>query len=234
MSDTDITSRSAFADGVRAVAPMLLGVIPFGLIVGVSASTAVMGTAPAWATSLVIFGGAAQLATIELTNAGTAAAVVIATGLVISARHLMYSASLADHFREFPAGWRYGLPYLMTDQAYAVSITRYATVDDPMYKRWFFLGAGLALWTPWQLTTATGVLVGAQIPSSWSLDFVIPLVFMVLVIGAVKDRPGLIAAVVGAVVAVAGRGLPYNTGLLAAAACGIAAGVVAERWKAHP
>lgn len=233
MRDTDITSRSAFADGVRAVAPMLLGVIPFGLIVGVSASTAVMGTGPAWATSLVIFGGAAQLATIELTNAGTAAAVVIATGLVISARHIMYSASLADHFRDFPAAWRYGLPYLMTDQAYAVSITRYATVDDPVYKRWFFLGAGLGLWLPWQVTTAAGVLVGAQIPSSWSLDFVIPLVFMVLLIGAVKDRPSLLAALVGAFVAVAGRGLPYNTGLLAAAAAGITAGVVAERWKAH-
>lgn len=226
-------TRSAFADGVSSVAPLLLGVIPFGLVVGVSASTAIMGAGPAWATSLIIFGGAAQLATIELTNAGTAALVVIATGLVINARHIMYSATLADHFREFPGGWRYGLPYLMTDQAFAVSITRYDTVDDPRYKRWFFLGAGLSLWLPWQLTTVAGLLVGAQIPSSWSLDFVIPLVFTVLLISAVKDRPGLFASVVGGLVAIIGRGLPYNTGLLVAAAAGITAGVITERRKGH-
>lgn len=219
------------AEGARAIAPLLVGVIPFGLILGVAAASSVIGTAAGWATSPIIFAGAAQLVTIELTNAGAAAAVVIATALVVNARHLMYSAALADHFRAFPGPWRYGLPYLMTDQAFAVSITRYPTVDDPVYKRWFFLGAGLGLWGPWQVTTAIGAVLGAQIPESWSLDFAIPLVFMVLLILAVKDRPGFIAAAVGGIAAVAGRGIPYRLGLIVAALLGIAAGVVAERVR---
>ncbi len=222
-------ARSAFADGVRSVAPMLLGVVPFGLIVGVAASSAAIGAFPAWATSFLIFGGSSQLATIELTNSGTTAIVVIATALVINARHLMYSATLAEDFQDFPRRWRYGLPYLMTDQAFAMSAVRYTTTDDPVYKRWFFLGAGLCLWTPWQFTTGIGTLVGTQIPSEWSLDFVIPLVFMVLLITAIKDRPGVVAAVVAAVIAIVARTMPYNTGLLVAAAAGIAAGVIAER-----
>jgi 4-azaleucine resistance transporter AzlC len=228
----DASARRAFGDGVRAIAPLLVGVIPFGLILGVAAASSVIGTGLGWATSPIIFAGAAQLVTIELTNAGAAAAVVVATALVVNARHLMYSAALADHFRPFPAPWRYGLPYLMTDQAFAVSITRYSTVDDPVYKRRFFFGAGLALWIPWQVTTGVGALLGTQIPASWSLDFAIPLVFLVLMTLAVRDAPGLIAAVVGAAVAVAGRDIPYRLGLIVAAALGIAAGVIAERLRA--
>ena len=50
--------------------------------------------------------------------------------------------------------------YLLTDQAYAVSIVRFrdlATADQ----RWaYYLGAALTLWLPWQLSTIAGVVVG--------------------------------------------------------------------------
>jgi len=216
---------------VRAIAPLLVGVAPFGLILGVAAAASRIGAGLGWATSPIIFGGSAQLVTIELSDAGAAAAVVVATALVVNARHLMYSAALADDFRDFSPVWRYTLPYLMTDQAFAVSITRYADVDDAGYKRWFFLGAGLALWLPWQVTTAIGAVLGAQIPTSWSLDFTIPLVFLVLMILAIRDRPGVIAAVVGGVAAVAGRTIPYKLGLMIATALGVAAGVIAEKTR---
>lgn len=228
-SDAATSSRAAFRDGVRSIAPLLVGVIPFGLILGVAAGNAAMGAGLAWSTSWIIFGGAAQLVTIELSNGGAAAIVIVATALVVNARHLMYSAALAEPFRDFPPPWRYGLPYVMTDQAFAVSITRYASVDDPVYRRWFFFGAGSALWIPWQITTATGALAGALIPQSWSLDFAIPLVFMVLMIPALARKPGVLAAVVGAVVAVVAQDVPYRLGLIIAALAGIAAGVIAER-----
>jgi 4-azaleucine resistance transporter AzlC len=214
---------------MRSILPMLLGVVPFGLIIGVVAADAAMGTAIAWSTSVIIFGGAAQLVTLELSNAGAAAVVVVATALVVNLRHLMYSAALADPFRAFPTSWRYGLPYLMTDQAFAVSIVRWESISDPTYRRWFFLGAGLTLWVPWQIATTVGVLVGAQIPDAWSLDFAIPLVFMVLIIPAMAKRPGVVAATVGALVAVLARDFPYRLGLMVAAVIGVAAGVVAER-----
>ncbi|HSF87579.1 MAG TPA: AzlC family ABC transporter permease [Acidimicrobiia bacterium] len=234
-STTDVSNspRSAFDDGVRSVVPLLVGVVPFGLILGVAAGNAAMGVGLAWSTSVIIFGGAAQLVTIELSNGGAAAAVIVATALVVNARHLMYSAALAEPFRDFPTGWRYGLPYLMTDQAFAVSITRYATTSDPVYRRWFYFGAGMGLWIPWQVTTATGALAGALIPESWSLDFAIPLVFMVLIIPALDRKPGIAAAIVGGVVAVTARDVPYRLGLIIAALAGIAAGVIAERRYAR-
>lgn len=231
MTTTDTPARAGFLAGVAAITPLLLGVVPFGLIVGVAAANAVIGVVPAWSTGFIIFAGAAQLVTIDLFNTGTAAVVIIATALVINLRHMMYSAALADAFREFPPPWRYGLPYLMTDQAFAISFTHFEDHEDPVYRRWFFLGAGAGLWVPWQLAMTAGALLGTQVPASWSLDFAVPLVFLVLVVIAVKSTSTFVAAIVGGIAAVIGMDVPYNLGLMIAAALGVAAGVVAERIR---
>jgi predicted branched-subunit amino acid permease len=142
----------------------------------------------------------------------------------------MYSAALSPHFREFPRVWRFALPYIMTDQAFAVSVTKYAADNPgPVYKRWFYLGGAMALWVTWQVTTGLGVLVGGGVPESWSLDFAIPLVFLALLVPAASTRPGLMAALVGGGVAVVGYGIPYNLGLIIGAMAGVAAGVIVER-----
>jgi predicted branched-subunit amino acid permease len=194
----------------------------------------VVGGGVGYATSIIIFGGAAQLATIDLFNAGAAGPVIVATGLIINSRHLMYSAALAPAFSAFSRPWRLGLPYLLTDQAFAVSIVRYEEQSDIGYRRLFYLGAGLALWVTWQLTTGVGVIFGTAIPATWSLDFAIPLVFVALLIPTLKDRPALIAAVVAAGAAVAAASVPYHLGLMIGALCGVVAGVVAERGASAP
>ena len=224
-----MSPRAALLDGMRSVLPLLIGVVPFGLIFGVTAAGSAVGGGLGYASSVIIFAGAAQLATVQLVTAGSASAVVIATALVINARHLMYSAALAPHFREFPARWRLVLPYILTDQAFAVSIIRYETESDPYYKRWFFFGGAISLWVTWQVTSAAGVLLGASIPESWSLDFAIPLVFLALLVPALRDRPSVVAALVGGVVALAANDISYNLGLLIGALSGIVAGVIAER-----
>jgi 4-azaleucine resistance transporter AzlC len=195
----------------------------------VTAAASVVGGGLGIATSFVIFAGAAQLATVQLLDSGTSLAVVIVTALVVNVRHLMYSAALAPHFSEFPVRSRLVLPYLLTDQAFAVSMPRYETETDPIYKRWFFAGCGLTLWGSWQLATIAGVVLGAQIPDSLGLEFAIPLVFLVLLIPVVQTRPGLVAAVVGGVVAVLASDAAYSLGLVVGALSGVGAGVLAER-----
>lgn len=221
--------RSAFADGARAFAPLIIAVIPFGLVFGIVAAGSEIGPWLGGATSFIIFAGAAQLATLQLLDAGAAGAVVVATALTINARHLMYSAALAPAFREFPRVARFVLPYLLTDQAFAISIVRFGQVDDPTYRRWYFTGAGLGLWVTWQIFTIAGIVLGAQVPASWSLDFAIPLMFVILLVPTLKGRPEIIAAVVGSGIAVAAAGAPYGLGLMIGALSGVIAGVVAQR-----
>ncbi|WP_435180160.1 AzlC family ABC transporter permease [Halorussus sp. AFM4] len=224
--------RSDFTAGVRVVAPILLGVVPFGMVAGAAAVGVGIPAAQAVAMSVVIFAGASQLAAIELVGRGAPALVVVATVLVVNLRHVMYSASIAPHFARLSARWKAGLSYLLTDQAYAVSVLRFER-DPETSRRWYYLGVALPLWLVWQAATVVGVVLGARVPEGWHLEFAVPLVFLAVLVPAVTDRATAAAALVGGAAAIAANGLPYNLGLVTAAVVGIAAGMVAESvWGA--
>jgi predicted branched-subunit amino acid permease len=161
-------------------------------------------------------------------SSGAALLVIWLTVFVINLRHVMYAASIAPHFQKLPLYWRLCLPFLMADQPYALGVIRYVEEPQMKHKEWFFLGMGGPLWLMWTLATVVGVFVGAQIPPEWALDFVIPLVFLVILFPSIKDNASVVAAVVAGAVAVLARPLPYNLGLMTAAVVGIVAGVVAE------
>lgn len=224
------SDRSPALAGVLAVAPMLLGVFPFGVIAGIAAIEAGLGTIQAYAASPIVFAGASQLAMMDLIGRGAAPVVIVATALVINARMAMYSAGLAPVFRELsPLRKAYG-SYVLTDQGFAVSVLRYDRVDESLRDRFaYYMGASMGLWTTWQIGTIVGVILGTGVPESWSLDFAIPLVFMALLVPAIKDRGTGIAAAVGSFAAVALIGLPLNLGLLVASALGIVVGAIGHR-----
>jgi 4-azaleucine resistance transporter AzlC len=221
--------RTEFIAGVRAELPILLGVIPFGLIFGVLAIGADLPPTVAQAMSFIVFAGSAQFIAIPLLGAGAATAVLWLTTFIVNVRHMLYSASVAPFTRQLPAGWRWLLAYLLTDEAYVVSILHYNddTVPDA-HKHYFLLGAGLTLWTTWQISTAVGIFLGAQIPNSWGLDFTLALTFIAMVMPVLKDRPTVAAALAAGVVAVLANPLPYKMGLMLAAVTGIIVGLLIE------
>lgn len=227
---SDISAESRWSDGVRDVAPILLSVAPFGLIFGVTAAAADVPTLAAWASSFIIFAGASQIAIVEILDGGGAPAVALATAIIINARLLMYSADMGRYTVATPLRAKLSVAYLLTDQAYLVTSHRYPDPATAPSVLPFYFGAGLSLWITWQTTTTLGMALGASVPSSWSLEFAIPLTFMALLVLAIRDKPGLVAAAVGGTVAVAAFALPYQLGLLAGAVAGVVAGMVSERW----
>lgn len=220
------SNRSSFLQGWRDVLPILFGVVPFGLIYGVVVNSAGLAPFLGQAMSTLIFAGSAQLVAARLFGEATPALIVLATAAILNLRHLLYSASVAPFLTQTTRSWKWLLAYLLTDEAYAVIITKYENEPQmtTQQRNWYYLGAGLALWVTWHISTATGIFLGAQIPASWGLDFSVPLTFIALVIPALKDRPTLVAALVGGVAAVLLAGLPLKLGLLSAMLLGIAAG----------
>ena len=80
----------------------------------------------------------------------------------------------------------------------------------------------------WQIWTVAGVLLGASLPAWLQVDFVVPLIFLSLLVPTIEDRAtGVTAAAAGAI-AVVGVGLPYQLGLLAGALVGTAVGLASE------
>ena len=225
-----------FLAGCRDEAPLQLGVIPFGMLYGIGALAVGMPVWLAQLTSMLVFAGAAQLVIVQMLGAAAGALPMGLTAVLLNLRHMLYSASVAEHVRHLPRRWRVLLAYLLTDEAYAVAILRYARPvgPGPDLRHWYFLGCGLTLWGCWQLSTALGIAFGARIPPEWDIDFAVPLTFIALLTLLVKERAGQAAALVAALAVLALAALPYRLGLVLAIVLGLLAGAaVARRGEAR-
>jgi 4-azaleucine resistance transporter AzlC len=220
--------QNYFWAGVRAEIPLLIGVFPFGMIYGALALDAGLSTAASQMMSSMVFAGSAQFITTQLVKDSAPGFVIVVTIAVVNLRHMLYSASLAPYLASLSTRWKLLLSYLLTDEAYAPSIIQYENDGIKPFSHWFVFGAGLALWTTWQVSTALGIFLGAAIPASWSLDFALPLTFIAMVVPALKNRPAVAAALSAGCVALAAFSLPYKLGLIIAALVGIAIGTFLE------
>jgi len=229
--------RREFLAGVKAELPILLGVSPFGMIYGVLALSAGLPATLAFAMSSVVFAGSAQFVAAQLIGTGAPGMVILVTTFIVNLRHVLYSASVAPYLKHPNTRWKCLLAYFLTDEVYAVAITRVAQSGATRFGspllRWYFLGAGLAQWSAWQASTAVGIALGAQIPPGWALDFAIALTFIALMIPTLTDRPTAAAALSAGIVAVLTAAWPYKLGLVVAAVIGILVGLVTE-VKAKP
>lgn len=223
------TAAQEFWGGVRAEIPILLGGIPFGLTYGVLARSAGLSVAMGLAMSSIVFAGSSQFVVAQLWAAATPMPVVVATAAIVNVRHMLYSASLAPYLAPLRPAWKWLLAYLLTDEAYAVAIIRYQTAPKGAPTHWFLLGASLALWVSWQLSTFVGLVIGGSVPAAWGLDFTLALTFIAIVVPTLRNRATLGAALVAGILAVVSWNLPFKLGLLVAAFGGIAAGLWLSR-----
>jgi len=221
---------SEFKAGVQAELPLLVGVVPFGMIYGVLAVEAGLLPLEAQAMSAIVFAGSAQFILTQLVSAGTPALVMVLTAAIVNLRHVLYSASVAPYLRSLRPAWKLILAYLLTDEAYAVTIVHFTgSHSSPSLQRHFFLlGSGLALWSSWQLSTAAGIFLGALIPASWALDFTLPLIFIALVVPRITSLAARSAALTAGVISIVALDMPYKLGLVVAAVAGILAGMLVE------
>jgi len=228
--------RNEFLHGIQAELPILVGVIPFGMIYGALALSAGIPANAAQAMSAIVFAGSSQFIMAQLWAQQTPIFVILVTVLIVNLRHGLYSASVAPYMQHLSKTWKGILSYLLTDEAYAVVITHYRQESQKAdslsaittgKQHLFFLGAGLALWVTWQLSTTVGILLGSIIPESWALDFTLTLTFIALVVPTLKGKPEIVAALVGGTVAIIGASWPLKLGLL----CGALAGILAGLWS---
>lgn len=223
------TAHTEFWTGVRDELPLQLGVIPFGLIFGMLGIASGLTPLQTILMSSILFGGASQVVFAQLWATGAPSVFVGASVSVINMRHVLYSASVAPYLRQLSLSWRIALAYLLTDEAYAVSIKHFLERPTNAFKHFYLLGAGVALWVFWQISTMIGVFASATIPKELSLGFAIPLTFISIVAPTIRTRPDLLACATSGGLALAGRGLPWNSGLLIAAIGGVLAGWLLQR-----
>jgi predicted branched-subunit amino acid permease len=209
----------------------VLGIVPFGLVVGVAMVAGGLSPAAAMSMSLVVYAGASMLAAVQLIAADTPAALILLATFFINLRFMMYSASLRPHLRGLPLRWKALVGYLVADNAYGMSIARFTEHPEMAGKLGYYLGGAAPVWLAWQVAVGLGIVLGAGLPQSWRLEFAAPLALIALTIPFLRDRALVAAAVAAAVTVVATAALPARLGLAAAAVVGVAVGVLARRKR---
>jgi len=204
-----------YLDGVRAAAPIGIAAFAFGLSFGVLARSAGMGRLAPVVMSLTTFAGSAQFAAASILAAGGGVAAAVAAAVLLNLRYGPMGLSAASTL-EGP-WWRRALTaQLVVDESWAIA------QRDGRIDRHLLVGAGLLLVVGWVGGTAVGVLAGDLVadPASLGLDAAFPALFLALLVGQIKGRSRLLAAVGGALIAlalmpVAGPGVPIIAASLA-------------------
>lgn len=212
--------RSEVAAGVRAMAPMLLAYAPFGLLVGAAVAASESPQA-AWLSTWTIYGGAAHLAVLDVLrqDAGVVAAALV--GLLINARMVAYSVSLAPTWQDTSTRSRLAAAAMLTDATWG--LTRSRDAETPQQRRRFYFGAGLTLWAGWPTLVTLGVVFGDWIRAVPAAHLLPSLTLGTLAVRQLHGRPALAAGAVAGTVAVATAGLDGGLALLLAAAGGATA-----------
>jgi predicted branched-subunit amino acid permease len=220
-------ARAAVRAGIRDALLIVLGYIPFGLAAGAAMAQTSVSPALSILSSPIIFAGASQLVAIQLLGSGAGIALVVFSVLVVNARHLLYSASMEPHMADWNRGQRLGAAFLLSDPVYALAISRFEREGGPEPKRVqlaYYFAAGITCYFGWSLLVVLGVLLGGFIPPWVPLELAIPLTFLLLVLPLIKDRAGLVAAIVGGAVATVASPLDLGLGLMVGALAGLVAG----------
>lgn len=228
-------SRRGFIAGVWASLPVLLAVAPFGLIFGTLAAEAGFDLLQTMTFTSLVVAGASQLASLQLLSDGAPALIAVLTGAVVNLRMAMYSASIAVHWQGLGMAWRIPAAFFLHDQAFALSIARYrARPEESVADRaGFFFGIGVTTVSVWIACSWLGAEIGTRIPAGWGLDFAAPVCFIAVVAPMIRGTANVVAALTSAALAIAFAGLPGGTGLIVAAAAGIAAGMATARRMAR-
>ncbi len=223
------TPRSAFFDAVKLIAPVLLGALPFGLVVGIVSAENNLSELQTLIQSSAIFAGASQLLMLELLQKDVTIPIILLSAGLLNLRHVIYSASLAPSYKSLALRWKVVLSFVMVDQVYALAYKHINEQPDEQNLRWYHLGLGLPLLITWVLGSMVGFAAGRVVPESWGLNFIIPLMFLGILVPTIKNYAYLTAAIVSATVALLSYGLPNNLGLIVATICGLLTGVLLDR-----
>jgi 4-azaleucine resistance transporter AzlC len=219
-----------FLLGLRDTLPLMFGSIAFGVIFGTLGISAGLSPWAVMAMSLFVFSGSAQFIAILLLATHAGVWVVWFATLVLNLRHLLYAATLVDEVRHLSQAWRFPLAAFLTDETFAVMERRYRMQGGGKNAHWYYAASCIGMYVNWQFWTFIGITVGTEFPDiqNWGLQFAMVVSFIGIVMPLLNSRPYWAAAIVAGVVSVVANPLPYKLGLMLAALCGIAVGLVLD------
>lgn len=185
------TTRADFARGFVALMPLWIAAIPSGIAYGVAARGAGLSVIEAQLMSLLVFSAAAQVGSLALLGGQLPDALLVGTAMILNAQLLLLGLTAG---RQTRPRWRSRLlaAFFLTDGAFAVAAGQ-GRLRLPV-----LIGAGVSMYTAWNAGTMIGLIAGRALLAvrGLGIDFVLPLIFLALLIPLVRSRPALAVALI--------------------------------------
>ena len=216
-----MSNLKIFLKGIIDVSPLMVPVVPFGIIFGVLAIELGFNAYATMGMSIIIFGGASQIIFLQLFSGGASSLVILSSVGAVNSRHLLYGAVLSEHLSDLKLTWKIIISYFLVDQAFVVS-NDYLKKSKDENKHFHLFGAGVTCWAIWQITTFLGIILGSIIPEKLGLSFAIPLTFLALLVNDFRKLINVIVIIVSGVVATLGyQIIPFKAYVIVAALSGL-------------
>ena len=210
-----------FLKGIIDVSPLMIPVVPFGLIFGILAIDIGFSPLATMGMSLIIFGGASQIVLLQLFSGGASSLVIISSVGAVNSRHLLYGAVISEHVSDLQLIWIIIISYFLIDQAFARS-NEYFKENQNKNKYFHLIGGGVTCWVIWQSTTFLGIILGTAIPEKLGLSFAIPLTFLALLVNDFRKIINIIIIIISGLIATFGYNyIPYKAYVIVAALTGL-------------
>lgn len=179
-------SYQEFRRGIKTSIPVLLGIIPFALVLGAQAAQKGFSILELSLFTGLNFAGGSEFAILEVwTNPPQLLFLILVTFLVNS-RHILMGASLAPYIRHLPNSQALPLLFFMCDESWAISMTdaHKRNTQNPYagFSISFYMGLSLALYVIWVAFTTLGVGIGSALGDITRLGFDMAFVAVILVL----------------------------------------------------
>ncbi len=213
---------SEFKAGMRAIFPLIVAVLPIGLVFGAVSATKGLSPLETTLMSALVFAGGSQFVAMDIwthpaswIGAGFAA-------LLVNVRHLLMSASIGTKMQSFSGIKRYLAMLFLADEIWAMAEFRAGTMR--LTPAWY-AGIVTPFYLAWVGSSLAGALLGAFLgdPAVIGLDFAFPAVFIVLVMGFWKGpETGAVLAASGIAAVAVHQFVPGVWHIAAGALAGLA------------
>ncbi|WP_084612678.1 AzlC family ABC transporter permease [Pseudogulbenkiania sp. MAI-1] len=222
--------KTGLKEGFHHYLPFSVGLIPWGLAAGVAMRSAGFSLTETMGMNIIVFGGTAQLGTLPLIISGTPLWLIVVTALILNLRFVVFSATLAPAFSGTGRLQRWLSSYLLSDGVTASCASRLLTEQNSHWRFGYYLGPSLWNWWVWQASTLIGALATNLIPKNWPLEFMATTALLALLIPLIRQKPMLLAAIIGGSASVVLHDLPLRLGFIIAIITGIVTGTLSENW----
>ncbi|MFM2356689.1 MAG: hypothetical protein RLZZ528_2425 [Pseudomonadota bacterium] len=219
-----------FGAGLRAAVPIALGYFPIAFSFGVAATRAGLTPVEATALSLVIYAGASQFLALALFTSGAPVLVSAFTLIAMNLRHVLYGPALmkeagARASTRHAWAWAWGL----TDEVFGAALG--ALARGLRFSEPFMFGIGLGAYAAWVSGTAAGALAGGGALEGWpavsaGLSFMLPALFLALLLSILSRRQVPVIAVAAAVTVAVTLAVSATAGILAGMVAGAVTGAL--------